>query len=374
MQQDMQQDMQPTHAAPRPDRAWCDVDDAAIRRNAERLRERCGTPLVPMVKADAYGVGADAALRALEPLGPDTVWGFGVATVDEGVALRHQGCRARILCCTPVLPSSFARMASEHITPALHRAEDIRAWRALTDAPYHLSIDTGMHRAGIDWRDVVTVREAVADCPPEGVFTHFHSADRANGTAAEQEARFADALRALPLPATVLHHVNNTFGVLRNGATPWHLSRPGIGLYGVPSGAGAMEPVVHVYARIIDVRTVRAGETVSYDATWRAPRDARIATVAIGHGDGYRRALSNVATMLLRGRRVPVVGLITMDMTMIDVTDVPCVIGDVVTVLGRDPESGAELALEELAACGGVSPYELLVGWRLRLPRFVREA
>lgn len=370
----MPQEMEPTHAAPRPDRAWCDIDEAAIRRNAERLRQRCGTPLVPMVKSDAYGVGADAALRALEPLGPDTVWGFGVATVDEGAALRHRGCRSRILCCTPVLPSSFARMAAEHITPALHRAEDIRAWRALTDAPYHLSIDTGMHRAGLDWRDVATVREAVADLPPEGVFTHFHSADRHDGSAAEQEARFTDALRTLPLPATVLHHVNNTFGVLREGATPWHLSRPGIGLYGVPSGTGGMEPVVHVYARIIDMRTVRAGESVSYDAMWRAPRDARIATVAIGHGDGYRRALSNVATMLLHGQRVPVVGSITMDMTMLDVTDVSCAVGDVVTVLGRDPVSGGVLTVEELAACGGVSPYELLVGWRLRLPRFARGA
>jgi alanine racemase len=360
------------------DRAWCEIDGGAIRHNAETLRRRSGTPLVPMVKADAYGVGALAALRALEPLGADTVWGFGIATVEEGSALRAHGCQARILCCTPVLPSALSDMAAHRITPALHRDNDIRAWRALTDAPYHLAIDTGMHRAGVEWHAVDMLREVLTAHPPEGVFTHFHSADQANGSVDEQETRFAAALHRLPLPATVLRHVNNTYGVLRDPttATPnsWHLSRPGIGLYGVPSGGGRMRPVLHVYARVIDIRTVRAGESVSYDATWRAPRDARIATVAVGHGDGYRRHLSNKAVMLLHGHRVPVVGLITMDMTMIDVTDAPCTIGDVVTVLGSDPLNGETLSVEELAAAGGVSPYELLVGWRLRLPRFDREA
>jgi alanine racemase len=210
----------------------------------------------------------------------------------------------------------------------------------------------------------------VAQHPPEGVFTHFHSADRLNGTRETQEARFRGALEALALPAGTLRHTDNSWAHVARAPSPFELARPGIALYGSPSnGALGLRPVVHVHARVVDVHELEAGDTVSYDATYTADRSRRIATVGIGYGDGYRRTLSNRGEMLLRGHRVPVVGLVTMDMTMLDVTDVPCEVGDVATVLGCDLEGTACLALDEVAGWGGLSPYELLVGWRLRMPR-----
>jgi alanine racemase len=167
-------------------------------------------------------------------------------------------------------------------------------------------------------------------------------------------------------------HAENSPAIARHGAsdTRWSLARPGIFLYGVGSGEGAAlvpEPVASVRARVVDLRFIEPGDTVSYDATFRADRRMRIATLAIGYADGYRRVFSNIGTALVHGRRARVVGLVTMDMTMIDVTDVPCEIGDVATLVGRDgPES---LDVASVAAAGELSPYELLTGFGSRMPR-----
>lgn len=357
-------------------RAWCTVDLAALRHNAARLRARAGVPLVPMVKADAYGLGVDAVVRALgapfhnEPAADDAPWALGVAAVQEGETLRAFGVSGRVLCTSPVLPEELARMAQAHLTPSLHREQDVLAWRALTAAPWHLAIDTGMHRAGVGWRQVPSLQSVVALHPPEGVFTHFHSADRPNGSRELQEARFRCALDTLALPAGVLRHADNSWAHVARSPSPWDLARPGIALYGSPSDSElGLRPVVHVHARVVDVHALEAGDTVSYDATFTADRARRIATVALGYGDGYRRALSNRGQMLLRGHRVPVVGMVTMDMTMLDVTDVPCEVGDVATALGAELDGAQCLSLDDVASRGGLSPYELLVGWRLRLPR-----
>jgi alanine racemase len=264
-------------------------------------------------------------------------------------------------------------MREERITPALHTEADILSWRRLGELPWHLSIDTGMNRAGVAWNLAHELADVVAFHPPEGVFTHFHSAGDNELSRAAQEHRFADALRTLALPANTLRHVANSPALVadasRSVCPTWDLARPGISLYGAPSVSELkLLPVLHVYARVVDVRHVEAGDTVSYDATWTAARASRIATVAIGHGDGYRRAFSNRGRMRLRGQSVPVVGVVTMDMTMLDVTSVPCEVGDVVTVIGES------LSLDEVAALGQLSPYELLVGWRLRLPRVYRSA
>lgn len=357
-------------------RAWCTIDLAALQYNAAQLRTRAGVPLVPMVKADAYGLGVEAVVRALgapvhgEPAAPHAPWALGIAAVQEGEALREIGVLGRILCTSPVLVSELPRMVEAQITPALHREADVLAWRARTVAPWHLSIDTGMQRAGVGWRQVGELRAIVARHPPEGVFTHFHSADRPNGSMELQEARFRSALKALALPAGTWRHTDNSWAQAARAPSPWELVRPGLALYGAPGESVlGLAPVVHVHARVVDMHRLEPGDTVSYDATYTADRARRIATVALGYGDGYRRALSNRGQMLLRGQAVPVVGLVTMDMTMLDVTDVPCEIGDVVTALGADPYREATLTLDAVAALGGLSPYELLVGWRLRLPR-----
>jgi len=362
-------------------RAWLDVDLAALVRNARRVRDHAGVPLVPMVKAEAYGLGAGPVARALDALGADVVWGVGVASVAEGEALRHARLNGRVVVFTPLVRDDLARAVRWSLTPSLHRADDVRRWAALGGGAWHLAVDTGMARAGVRWDAIDdALLDAVRAHPPEGAYTHFHSAERADGTREAQERRFRDAVARLPVRPPLLH-AENSPGVERARHSAWDLVRPGLYLYGASCAdnetaatdraraadvLGAPEPVAHLRARIVDVREVHDGEPVSYGATWRATGTRQIATVAAGYADGYRRALSNRGVALVHGREAPVVGRVTMDMTMLDVTDAPCVIGDTVTLLGRDGDR--VLTVDEVARRGELSPYELLLGLRLRLP------
>jgi alanine racemase len=226
-----------------------------------------------------------------------------------------------------------------------------------------------MARAGMRWDAIAAHRDLLERAAPEGVFTHFHSAELDDGSRDVQEQRFDAALAALPArPALV--HAENGPAVERRAPSRWSLCRPGIFLYGVAAveaGPLVPEPVASVRARIVELRTVGGGETVSYDATWTADGPRRIATVPVGYADGYRRSLSNRGEALLRGQRVPVAGRVTMDMTMFDVTETDAALGDVVTLLGR--EGGEVITVGELAAAAELSPYEILTGLKLRLPR-----
>ena len=349
-------------------RAWIEVDLDALVRNGERVAERTSARLLPMVKADAYGLGAVRVACALQEIDP---WGFGVATVAEGEELRRSGIDRPIVVFTPILPEEFDAACRAGLTPALGEAQAIRQW-ARRGRPWQLAIDTGMNRAGVPWRDVASLHAVIAEHPPQGVFTHFHSAERNDGSCQKQERHFRDALAKLPVKPQMVHAENSPAIARRDVARNpgWSVARPGIFLYGVGSGAGAEiepEPVVSMRARVVDLRTIEAGDSVSYSATYRADAERRIATLAVGYADGYRRALSNIGTVLLHGRRAPVVGLVTMDMTMIDVTDAACEIGDVATLIGSDGDDA--ITVEDVAATGSLSPYEVLTGLRSRLPR-----
>lgn len=346
-------------------RAWLEVDLGALRRNAEAVQRCAGAPLIPMVKANAYGVGVIPVVRALEPLAP---LAYGVATLAEGCELRRAGIDRPVIVFTPVLPGDFAALRNAGLTPALGSATAIAAWSE-TGAPYHLAIDTGMNRAGASWRAVTGLADVVRAHPPAGVFTHFHSAELDDGSLEEQARRFDDVIDALGV-AGVLRHAPNSAAIVRSGRGRWDAARPGIFLYGVGSGRRAAvqpEPVVHLRARIVDLRTVEPGDSVSYGATFTAARRTRIATAAIGYADGYPRAAGNRARGFVRGAAAPVRGVVTMDMTMLDVTDATADPGDVVTLIGRD---GAALqTVEEVAVAAGMSPYELLTGLGGRLGR-----
>ena len=365
-----------TRTYPTDARAWVEVDLGALVRNARALAAHSQKPIIPMIKADAYGLGAVSVARALETIEP---LAYGVATLSEAIELRQCGVDREIILFTPSMlespdpewiPSDLLLMQRHHITPTLARAEHIVAWgNAGNDPRYHLAIDTGMHRAGIDHAALGSLRDAVAEFAPEGAFTHFHSAELDDGSLETQEKHFRNAVAKLPRRPRLLH-AENSAAIVRRPASEWDCVRPGVFLYGVGSGQKAPlrpEPVVSLRARVLEVRTVPDGDSVSYDATWRAERESEIATVGCGYADGLRRHLGHRACGLVRGQRVPIAGLITMDMTMLDVTATGCKVGDVVTFIGRD---GAEsLTAESVAGSGGLSPYELLVGLRLRLPR-----
>ena len=374
-------------------RARVEIDLGALQRNGASLARRAGVPLLPMIKADAYGLGAAAALRALDVLEP---WGYGVATVAEGEELRHLGVTRPVVVFTPLLDQELTRVRSARLTPTLGFPAEIEAWRRAGGGAWHLSIDTGMSRAGIPWRQMSEIRHLTELLPPEGAFTHFHSAELDDGTLEEQERLFRDAVASLPSRPRLLHAANSA-AVARQGRSDWDLVRPGIFLYGVGSGSSAAiqpEPVVNLRAPIVEIRDLQAGDTVSYDATLRVERAARIATLAVGYADGYPRrlfdagahvlinstryplagmvtmdprSLSERGSVLVGGTLAPVAGTVTMDMTMIDVTTVRCEVGDVATLIGSAGDT--VLTVERVADDAGMSPYELITGLRSRVER-----
>lgn len=313
-----------------------------------------------MVKANAYGVGVDAVVRALEPLDP---WGYGVATVEEGRELRRLGVTRAVVVFTPVLSDDLPLCREANLRPVLDDPAVIESW----DGPYHLEIDTGMGRGGFRWDDPEAIRCALGR-PPEGIFTHFHSADTDPASVGRQLERFRAVLAELP--ALPLVHAGNSAGAFRV-TTGFDLVRPGIFLYGgrVGDGQPVPAPVVTVRARIVSVRRVSRGDTVSYGATWTASWDTTIATLAIGYADGVPRACHGKASVWYRGRRCPVVGRVTMDMTMVDCGPDEGVVerGDVATLIGRD--SGGETTIDEFAAWADTISYEIIAGLGRRLDR-----
>lgn len=372
-------------------RAWVEVDLGALQSNLRQVRQAApGAGVVPMLKADAYGLGMGQVLRAVvEATAPQGPWAIGVAAVSEGEALRGFGWAGRIVVFPPVTPGEERRAAAAGLTLAVSDLAALDRWAAAAreagrPLAFHLEVDTGMGRAGF-------AAEKVAEWGPpaaaragdllawEGCFTHFHSADEPDLAPTDaQAALFREVLAALPpepegAPRRVVHCANSA-AALRRGGYGMDLVRPGIFLYGGRAGPGTdPAPVASVRARVIRVTGVPPGATVGYGATHRAAHAERWATLAIGYGDGLRRALATGGgEATLRGRRVPIVGRISMDVTVVDATAVPdAAPGDVVTLVGRDGEE--ELAVDEVAARAGTISYEILTGLGPRLPRMYRQ-
>lgn len=352
-------------AANATDRAWVDLNLDALAANARRVAEVSGARLLPMVKANGYGLGAVAVARALEPLDP---WGYGVATVEEGAELRAAGIARRILLLTPSLPGWFAALRRDAVTPVLGTVQGVAAWIAANpDRPFHVGIDTGMSRAGMRWDDaeaIAAIRVLVEGTGAyEGACTHFHSAEHDAAATESQWDRFERAVTAFGTRPPLLHAANSA-AALRGSRYAADMVRPGIFLYGGRAGAAAPapEPVAALRARVVSVRRVAAGESVSYGGTWRASSPTTIATVAAGYADGVLRVLGNRGVAELNGRRVPIRGTVTMDMTMLE-TDGEVGIGDVATFYG------GLVTLDEQAEAAGTVSYELLTSLGSRLER-----
>lgn len=348
-------------------RAWVEVSLAAVVENARAVARFAGTRLLPIVKANAYGVGAIAVARVLEQVDP---WGYGVATIEEGAELRAAGIARPVLVCVPGRPDQFERYRQFDLTPAFDERESLAAWLALRpERPCHLEIDTGMGRCGVRWDGIDQVRDVPGAERIEGCFTQFHSSERTDGSIERQLDRFLAAVGRLPRRPKVVH-VANSGAALRDRKYAFDAVRPGVYLYGGTPG-GAIEPgkpVVSIRAVVVSVRRVRAGDSVSYNATWRAPRDTVVATLGIGYADGVRQSLqAGKATVLLNGARCPIIGVVTMDLTMIETGDTPVAVGDVATLVGE--ASGEVNTLGQFASWCGVQQREFLCGLGQRLPR-----
>ncbi len=401
-----------TPVVPGRTRAWIEVRGAALARNLARIRkvleEASSHPatgggsdasaapgVIAMVKADAYGVGVAEAVTVLREAG---VAGWGVATLDEALEVLALGVTEPVQIFSPLLPEAFVRAVEAGARPSLSDPElpaglptrGPAGASGRAEGGFDLEIDTGMGRAGVPlpatealaaWAERLVDRLSVGPVVWVGVFTHLHSADEhtaaGDEAVAEQAARFRGAVAALDaaraargLPP-LRTHLANSGGALRfpRLAVEFDAVRPGIALYGGGSARDAgLDEVMAVRARVLRVVNVPAGTTAGYGATYRASDPERWATLGIGYGDGLPRALSNRAEVLLGGRRVPIVGRISMDMTVVNVSGVDEVqVGDVATVVGSDGE--ARISLDEVARWASTIDYEVMTGWSRRLPR-----
>ena len=384
----------PEAAAVRPGRsslpeilrpAWSEVNLSALVGNFRRLKELVRPArALAVIKADGYGHGAPDVARALEAAGVDIL---GVALVEEGAEVRRAGVRAPILVLGVPRRAQLPYFRRYRLTPVVSGMDQLLLWRDWLDAgtaaeaqEIHLQVDTGMTRLGIDEADLPRALEIVRACPHlelAGLLSHFADADMLESERnPEQERRFARAVEALTPEerARATLHLANSAGALHWPASRHDLVRLGLALYGYdPAGKLAgLEPVMSVRTRTVLVREIQPGTRVSYGGRWTAERPSRIAVLPVGYADGYAWRLTGRAEALVRGRRVPVVGAVSMDMIFVDLTDLAAAgeevgVGEEVVLLGRQGEG--LITATELAAAAGTIPWELLCLLGLRLPR-----
>ena len=360
-----------------------EVSLGALRENCRQAVALVGTrvAVLAVVKADGYGHGAVPAARAFLEGGAT---GLGVSMVSEGLALRRAGIRAPVVVLGGAFPGEQTQAVEQDLAVAVWTLDGARALAAAARdagraAAVHLKVETGMTRLGCAPADVRALGEVLASEPHlrvEGVFTHFASADAVDTAPVRaQRARFAEAVEALAAAGLRPPHVHmaNSAAVLSEPATHCTMVRPGLMLYGYPpaphlASRARLRPALRLRTRIAQTRDVPAGTAVGYAGTWSAPRASTIATLPIGYADGYHRAGSNRGAMLVRGRRVPVVGRVCMDHVMLDVTGVPGVgAGDAVTVFG--PSAGGAPTADDVAGWSDTIAYEVLTSVGKRVPR-----
>lgn len=366
-------------------RTWAEIHLDRLQGNFQAIQASLapGSQAMAVVKADGYGHGAAAAAKALRQAG--AAW-FGVSNLEEAVQLRRAGIDGDILILSFTPPEEAGRLAEFAVTQTVlsrpYAEElDAAAQAAGVRVRVHLKVDTGMSRVGFLYHregDEAVLDDMAAACrlphlTAEGIFTHFASADEEEdgGFTRRQFALFMDAVRRLEKRGVsfALRHCCNSAATLRYPEMHLDMVRPGIILYGLwPSddlqGAADLRPVMTLYSRVALVKRVPAGACISYGRKYTAPDERVIATVTCGYADGYSRAFSGRASMLVRGQAAPVVGRVCMDQLMLDVTGIPDVqAGDEVIA------AGGALPFDDLARIGGTIGYELVCGVSRRVPR-----
>ena len=367
-------------------RVYAKIDLDAATYNMEQMKKRIGggARLIAVVKTDAYGHGAVPLAEVFEKL--DYVWGYAVASLDEGMILRKHGIKKPILVLGCVFPDQYDDMVRNDIRAAVYMEEMAlgmaeAAKKAGKKAYIHIKTDTGMGRIGFpvseESADIIERISKLEDIKIEGMFTHFAKADETDKTYTyDQHRKFMwmkeqMEKRGVEIP---YYDCDNSAGIIDFPDMKHDLARAGISTYGmypseeVNQNAVDLKPVLSLVSHVIFVKTVEPGTSISYGGTFVAPEKMRVATIPVGYGDGYPRSQSNKGSVLIHGKRARILGRVCMDQFMVDVTDIPDVkFMDQAVLIGED--QGDRITVEELAGLSGRFNYEFVCCLGKRIPR-----
>ncbi|MDT3779672.1 alanine racemase [Nitrospira sp. MA-1] len=350
----------------------------ALTRNFQQIRQSItsSTKVLAVIKADAYGHGAIPVAQTLEHLG---IFGFGVASVMEGIVLREHHIRCPILVMGPLLPEHLPEIIRHQLTPVISRAEIVQQLLELlspraTPFPIHLKVDTGLHRLGFETDQALSLLTGLSLSTPlieiQGLLSHFADADNHDPTLTNRQIQsflaFIDQAKQLGIHKPILHMANSA-GILFHPTAHLGMVRPGLMLYGyAPRQESSpqsltLEPVMQATTYVAHLRSLQPGEIVGYNALFRTRRPSQIAVLPVGYTHGFPRHLTGVGHVLLKGEAAPIIGKICMDMMMVDVTDIPHpTVGDEVMLLGK--QGTREITAEDHAGWLKTIPYEVLCG------------
>jgi alanine racemase len=364
---------------------WAAISLEALKENYSEIKRNltAGTQLMAVIKANAYGHGAVECARALETIGAD--W-FGVALIEEGIELRKAGISRPVFCLGGFWQGQAATVVESGLTPALFRIDSAQelntiAGEAGRTLDYHLKVDTGMGRLGVpvsELREFARRLQEFKNIRLDGVLTHFADADSDGGNyTARQVSDFEVALRILNDLgySPYWKHAANSAGIHAHSDSHFNLARAGATLYGLTRDVlarrpdpFALSPVMSLHSKIIMLKSVPEGTPLGYGRSFITKRASRIATIPIGYADGLRRGLSNNGQVIVCGRLAPIVGRVSMDLTIVDVTDIPeAEIGSEVVLIGA--QGSSRIMAEDMAERIGTISYEIVTGIGSRVPR-----
>lgn len=362
---------------------WVEVDLNRLESNFVALRSLLPrtVKIIAIIKADAYGHGAEPVALRLQQLGTDAL---AVAILEEALVLRKAGINCPMLLLNGFWPGQESAIVENGLTPVVFRPDMLQslekaAAQSERMVPYHLEVNTGISRLGVEWEEaeaLVTRHAQSRWTRCEGVFTHFSVAENLEDHSTEtQLERFMRFLAAAEEGGwqSPWRHAANSAGILNFKETWMDGVRPGLLIFGVnplPTSQQILNlsPVLSFKTQVMQVRTVRTGCAIGYGNSFTASRNSRIATLSVGYADGLMRALSNCGYVLIRGRRLPIVGKISMDLTLVDATEATEVaVGDEAVLIGK--QGDLEICVEELAGLAHTIPYEILSRIGARVPR-----
>jgi len=349
-----------------------------LKANFQHIRQLIApsTKILPIIKADAYGHGAVPVAQTLAPLG---IFGFGVASVAEGIVLREHRIQTPIIVMGPLLGDHLQDILHYELTPVISHPDILHQLLAQLPSntrpfPIHLKIDTGLHRLGFDAQEALrlipSLSRSTASVTIQGLLTHFADADNPDPTLTTQQlSQFQACIQqiigqGIHIP---ICHMANSAGMLFHPTSHLNMVRPGIMLYGYTPGQEnhsaqiKLKPVMHAQTYIAHLRSLQPGEVVGYNALFRTRRLSQIAVLPVGYTHGFPRHLTGIGHALIKGKPAPIIGKICMDMMMVDVTDIPNpTIGEEVVLLGKQGEE--EITAQDYAGWLNTIPYEIICG------------